>query len=158
MIILKHIYISGALMATKDLNNARKLYEFAESICLEKGHIAYVPHKHTDPELNTKVNPLEVFDIDSHKIITARGIIAFANEPSFGVGLEIMLAVQNNIPVLCLHQNHIKISRYLRGFLMKHNYDDAVLYQDETDLAQKISTWLIETYGNISASKTASNF
>ena len=43
-------YISGALMASKNLNEATKEYEDIAALLEENGHDAYLPHKNTHPE------------------------------------------------------------------------------------------------------------
>jgi len=140
------IYISGALFMSKNLGDLRKLYEFAAGECERSGHAAYVPHKHTDPELRADADPRDIYEIDSQKVMTAKGIIAFANEPSFGTGMELMLAAQHNVPVIYFRHSSVQISRYLRGFMMKHGYGDAISYENEADLADKIANWLAATY------------
>ena len=136
------VYISGALFMSRDLASQRELYEFAAGVCERAGYIAYVPHQHTDPELRADADPAEVYAIDSEKVKAAKAIVAFANEPSFGTGMEIMLAVQHKVPVTLFRRADIQISRYLRGFLMAHGYADAQAYTDETDLAAQITGWL----------------
>ena len=136
------IYISGALFMSRDLASQRELYEFAAGVAQLAGHVPYVPHQHTDPELRADADPAEVYAIDNEKVKAAKAIVAFANEPSFGTGMEIMLAVQHNVPVILFRRADIQISRYLRGFLLAHGYYDAQPYADKADLAAQLTGWL----------------
>lgn len=141
-----HIYISGALFMSQKLDDQRALYEFAESVCQSAGHTCYVPHKHTDPELMANADPVDVYTIDIEQVRKARAIIAFANEPSFGTGMEIMAAVQCDVPVMVFRRADIKVSRYLRGFLMRYGYPDVQPYDDENDLRSKVLAWLSASF------------
>lgn len=140
------IYISGALFMSRNLSDMRALYEFAADVCDECGHVPYVPHKHTDPELRADADPVDVYEIDSKKVIAAKAVVAFANEPSFGAGMELMLAVQHKVPVIVFRRSDIQVSRYLRGFMISHGYGDVVPYSDEKDLKAKLLSWLSTTF------------
>ena len=94
------IYISGALMGSSDLSAARELYERVAGMVEGLGQDAYVPHKATDPEGNPTIPPGEVFRTAVDNILASKGVIAFLNEPSLGVGAEIAICIHESIPVL----------------------------------------------------------
>ena len=143
---MKKIYISGALFMSQKLADQRSLYEFAESVCQSAGHVCYVPHKHTDPEFMADASPIDVYTTDIEQVRQASAIIAFANEPSFGTGMEIMAAVQCDVPVIVFHQAGVRVSRYLRGYLLRYGYPDVQAYSDQNDLKNQILAWLGEQF------------
>ena len=93
------IYISRALKGSSDLSAARELYERVAGMVEGLGQDAYVPHKATDPEGNPTIPPGEVFRTDVDNILASKGVIAFLNEPSLGVGTEIAICIHESIPV-----------------------------------------------------------
>ena len=111
------IYISGALKGSSDLSAARELYERVAGMVEGLGQDAYVPHKATDPEGNPTIQPGEVFRTAVDNILASKGVIAFLNEPSLGVGAEIAICIHESIPVLGLCDSAVGPSRFVVGFL-----------------------------------------
>jgi Nucleoside 2-deoxyribosyltransferase len=111
------VYLSGALQASRNLTDARHLYEVAAAMIVSAGHSAYLPHQQTDPELAPRLSSDAVFERDLKQLKSADAIVAFLNEPSFGVGAEIALAGQSNVPILALHRRDGAVSRFLLGYL-----------------------------------------
>ena len=110
------IYISGALKGSSDLSAARELYERVADIVEGLGQDAYVPHKATDPEGNPTIPPGEVFRTDVDNILASKGVIAFLNEPSLGVGTEIAICIHESIPVFGFPaMNPRPLTRFLDG-------------------------------------------
>ncbi|MDX2264341.1 MAG: hypothetical protein NW215_05165 [Hyphomicrobiales bacterium] len=112
------IYISGALHASRNLAAARALYEATAFHIEELGHEAYLPHLKTDPVNNVDVSPQVVYGQDKREILSSDLIVAFLNEPSFGVGAELVLASQRQIPMLALNDHKLTVSRFLVGHLL----------------------------------------
>ena len=113
-----YVYVSGALMGSRDLMTARQNYEFAAECIEDIGHRAYVPHLHTDPVLDPSKTPSQVFETDLRQLKQADLIVAFLDEPSLGVGAELALASEAKIPVLGLHRQGATVSRFVTGLLL----------------------------------------
>lgn len=115
------VYVSGALSDVPD--DIRPQYlDFYESIgrMVESvGLTAYVPHQNTDPVRHKHVTPAEVDMIDRTAVTSAVLVIAVADNPSLGVGIEVEMAYHANKPVVLLcHKERIaerRISRLIRG-------------------------------------------
>src|ERR1051326_3406756 len=110
-------YISGALQAAKDLTVARAKYEAAGAAIQQLGFEAYLPHRETDPQLNSNAPPSEVFQRDIEQLLKCDVVIAFLDEPSLGVGAEIATALSRGIKVIALLEEHSSTSRFVEGYL-----------------------------------------
>lgn len=133
------VYVSGALSDVE--SSVRQEYlDFYESIgrMVESlGLIAYVPHLHTDPVRHKHVTPKEVDMIDRTAVTSAILMIAVADNPSLGVGIEVEMAYHANKSVVLLcRKEHIeerRISRLIRGNpsviheIIYANRDDALV-------------------------------
>lgn len=110
-------YISGALMASKNLNEATKEYEDIAALLEENGHDAYLPHKNTHPAKSQNLQAHEVFGCDYSEIEKADAVLAFANEPSLGVGAEVALALNLEKTVIVAFRTDTPVSRFLTGLV-----------------------------------------
>ena len=63
------------------------------------------------------------------------------NEPSFGVGAELVLAAEASVPILALHQVERTVSRFMIGYLGLAGATVSS-YVDEGDLEDCVSTFL----------------
>ncbi len=135
------VYISGALQASRDLAGARALYEAAATAVARAGHEPYLPHQHTDPVAAAGLNPAAVFRRDMQFLRDSDAVVAFLNEPSLGVGAEMVLACEAGIPVLALHRFDIGVSRFVIGYL---DYQGATVasYHDLGEMETAVSTFL----------------
>lgn len=111
------VYISGALQASRDLGAARARYELAAAAATRAGHIPYLPHLHTDPERAAGLSAEVVFARDRDELYRADTVIAFVDEPSLGVGAELVLAGESGTAILVLHHSGVTVSRFLLGYL-----------------------------------------
>jgi hypothetical protein len=59
--------------------------------------------------------PKDVFDNDLGHVRACDAMIAFVDEPSIGLGMEIMEAIHHEKPLLCLHRPEHTITRMLIG-------------------------------------------
>ncbi len=115
------VYISGALSDLPE--NAREKYlTFYEAIgrAVESiGLTPYLPHQNTDPVRHKNVTPAEVDMIDRTAVTSAVLVVAVADNPSLGVGIEVEMAYHAAKPVMLLcHKERIeqrRISRLIRG-------------------------------------------
>ena len=104
----KNVYIACSMIkaAQLDFSLLDILVEFAES----QGYNPFVPGKMED------ATSKEVFERDMNWLKQSAGIIADVNEPSHGVGMEIMYALQNDMPVICLlNEKNRPLSRMVEG-------------------------------------------
>lgn len=112
------VYISGALKASRDLAAARKLYEHAATSVRRDGVEPYLPHATTDPEKEADLSPLSVYHTDVTALRSCQAVIAFLDEPSLGVGAELAICAQDDIPVLGLCRSPERLSRFAIGCLL----------------------------------------
>lgn len=61
------------------------------------------------------VNISDFYLADMNNVRGCDGMIALADEPSTGLGMEICEAVWHNKPLLCLHEKQVTVSRLLVG-------------------------------------------
>ncbi len=125
-------YISGALSAVKDLEQARLLYEDLGRVCERHGYETYVPHLHGDPVKNANLTPQEIFHMDWDQVASVDLIVVDITRPSTGVGAElgmILAGGTSNIVALC--KKDIKPSRFIVGMLEHFEFP---LYYYETEL------------------------
>jgi hypothetical protein len=107
------VYVSGALTNVRE--EQRQKYEEVELLCEELHLLAYVPHRHTDPVLHYNVSPQEVYRTDYERVIDSNLVISFADPPSLGVGMELMIAAFHHIDVILIYPENVKVSRMARG-------------------------------------------
>lgn len=115
------VYVSGALSDVP--SDIRPQYiEFYESIgrLVESlGLTAYVPHQNTDPVRHKDVTPKQVDLIDRTAVTSAMLVVAVADNPSLGVGIEVEMAFHSSKPVVLLSERgrleQRRISRLIRG-------------------------------------------
>ena len=132
------VYISGALSDVPDAVRPSYL-EFYEAIGRTAeafGLTPYVPHKNTDPVRHKNVTPKQVDQIDRTAVTSAILIIAVADNPSLGVGIEVEMAYHGAKPVVLVCQRERleqrRISRLIRGNpsvigeIVYEGFDDAL--------------------------------
>jgi nucleoside 2-deoxyribosyltransferase len=87
----------------------------------------------TDPEI--------IFDRDMEMLEEADFIVADVNEPSHGVGMEIMYAYEHGMPVICvMHKNNRPFSRLGDG--SPHLF--VIEYESKEDLDSKLRNIKLE--------------
>lgn len=117
----KLVYISGALSDVSESIRPQYL-DFYESIgrMVESiGLTPYLPHQNTDPVRHKDVTPKQVDMIDRMAVTSAMLVVAVADNPSLGVGIEVEMAYHAQKPVVLIcHRDRIaerRISRLIRG-------------------------------------------
>jgi len=128
------IYVSGALMAAANLDEARSKYEECASVLRNAGYAPYLPHRSTDPELMAEIAGVDVFDRDAKELMTSDAVVAFLDEPSLGVGAELAMCVAQGIPVVALMRPEARVSRFVFGMLESSDAVMVVTYRDMAEL------------------------
>lgn len=136
------IYISGALHASKDLEDARDLYDTAAQIVERLGASAFLPHKQTDPVWAAKISSDDVFKRDVRAIQECDAVVAFLNEPSHGVGAEVAMCLSWEKPLLPLLHASKTCSRFLDG-LMKSHECHLSRYRTTVDLEETLRRFVL---------------
>lgn len=108
-------YVSGALTALEDGARMRLFYELLAEVVEAAGLRAYLPHRVSDPVAAPHLEPRAVYDIDRAHVTGARVLVAYAGIPSFGVGIEVELAREHNVPVVIVVERDRTVSRLLLG-------------------------------------------
>ena len=116
---MKFLYICGPLtelpLETQQL--IKSFYSVLADLCeKETGQRAFVPHEYFDPIKHSTFSPKEV-DMEERKQICAKTslLIVVAIAPSWGGGIEVEMANNNDIPIVILAEQGKKISRLLLG-------------------------------------------
>ena len=139
-------YVSGAL---SDLPAAvREQYlEFYVAIgeLLERhGLIPYVPHLHTDPVKHKDVTPEQVDEIDRVAVTSSILVVAVADYPTSGGGIEVEMSYHANKPVVLLCQRDRlaarRISRMIRG---NPGVVEEIVYTDQPDALARLDEYLL---------------
>jgi len=93
------------------------IYEIIVAALIKDGHSIPTAHLSQQDvlELETILNPVEVYARDTGWIESCDALIAEVSTPSHGVGYEIAFALQLGKPVLCIYQEGRQISKMLTG-------------------------------------------
>lgn len=117
----KSVYIAGPLtdMPADKRAMMRKFYESLGDVCREFGLNPYLPHRHSDPELQAHMTPQRVDQVDRLGVTSSYLVIAYVGVPSIGVGIEVEMANHANKPVVIMaEQTKLvgrRITRLVRG-------------------------------------------
>jgi nucleoside 2-deoxyribosyltransferase len=136
-----YVYVSGPLQSADDLAAARRLYERIACVCQELGWDTYLPHQQTDPIAHADVPPASVFKRDYYRVRHAALIIAHVGPPSSGVGAELGIALENDIPVIGVCHVDERPSRFITGMLDSVNLP-MVVFDSVADCAAKLAETL----------------
>lgn len=115
------VYISGALSDVPEGIRQEYLdfYEAIGRMVESVGLVPYVPHQNTDPVRHKDVTPPQVDLIDRTAVTSAILVVAVADNPSLGVGIEVEMAYHASKPVVLLCRKERvdarRISRLIRG-------------------------------------------
>ena len=129
-------------MGSSNLYASKDLYNYIASISLDAGIEPYVPHKNTDPRKDSDVSPNEVFNIDLSNMLNSEIIISYIGCPSLGVGAELAISIQNNLPIIGLYKDTDKVSRFVLGMLENYRNATIISYSNRKDLESKLLTRL----------------
>lgn len=106
------IYFSAALVNVDD-NSLKKYEKFAQYLIKNDIEI-YLPHINTGSP-RKKIDPAYVYKRNILAVLESDCVIADVSYPSHGVGIEIAIASQNNIPILYICKRGINLSRMILG-------------------------------------------
>ena len=115
------VYVSGALSDVPADIRPRyiEFYETIGRLVESLGLVPYVPHLNTDPIRHKHVTPKDVDLIDRTAVTSAVLVVAVADNPSLGVGIEVEMANHAAKPVVLLCKRELldqrRISRLIRG-------------------------------------------
>ena len=85
----------------------------------------------------TGEEPREFYDRTKDEITECDLFVAEVTSPSHGVGMELEMAVNNNIPVIALAKEDQDISIMVEGLPM---VEKVLRYEDESDLGKKLES------------------
>ena len=111
----KKVYISGALTGVNRPTSLKEFYESIGKLCEGFNMNPYVPHLNSDPVAHPDLSPKDVYEIDTREVSESDLVIAYVGVPSLGVGSEIEIARENEVPVILLYEKDERISRMIRG-------------------------------------------
>jgi hypothetical protein len=119
----KIAYVCGPLteLKTEEKTRVKSFYQRIGDACGEiTGLRAFVPHEHFDPIKHAHFTPQQVDETERNQVCNKTSVlIVVAIAPSWGGGIEVEMANQNNVPVILLCEREKlqarQISRLLRG-------------------------------------------
>ena len=129
-------------MGARDLEQVKVLYNFVATVCLKNGYSPYLPHLHTDPVKNRESSDIEVFSKDYAEMISSSVVLSYIGEPSLGVGAELSICVNQNIPVISFFERQSSVSRFLKGMLQSAGNTKQIEFDDFTGLEDELSSIL----------------
>lgn len=133
-------YISCSL--THAAMERRALYEQVAHGIELSNITAYIPHKHSDPlRPETVWEPPVVYQNDRAAVQGSHLLVAFLDEPSLGVGMELQIAAYHGIPTIAVAREDARVSRMALGM---PEIRALVRYHDMPDLLRQLSLALHE--------------
>jgi hypothetical protein len=110
-------YIAGALtnLNGDEADQIKAMYEQIGQLCSEMGLKPYIPHQHTDPIRHALITPREVYLTDRDRVARSAVVIALADRPSLGVGIELEVAACHGVEVILLYRLGVPVSRMALG-------------------------------------------
>jgi len=139
------VYVSGALSdVSADIRPQYiEFYEAIGRMVTSIGLTPYVPHQNTDPVRHKDVTPAEVDMIDRTAVTSSILVVAVADNPSLGVGIEVEMAYHARKPVVLLcHCDRIaerRISRLIRG---NPSVIHEIIYGDRDGAITELETFI----------------
>lgn len=104
----RQIYISGALT----IGGWRGFYAALGNAIDDEGFVGYVPHQHNhEPE---KQKPGGFYRVDKQEVQNSDFLLAYVGAPSLGVGSELEMAVQADVPIIMIWQKGDKVSKFTK--------------------------------------------
>ena len=127
------IYIACSMIKSKKIDFS--LLEFLIDFSEEQDYHPFVPGKMDD------ASPKEIYERDIRMLSQSKIILADVNEPSHGVGMEIMYGIKHHIPAICLiMKKNRPLSRMVEG-----SPNTLILeYETEQELKEKMKKIKIE--------------
>lgn len=141
------VYMSGALTGLSPdqmMYATREIYERVFDCCSSLGLKCYLPHKsETTPNKGTTHS--KVWKTDKTKIIQCSVMVAYLGIPSFGVGSEIEMAHEGDVPIvlLCEKSRQESLSRLVLG---NPAVVDIFLFDDPQEFESDLKRQLIAIF------------
>lgn len=108
------VYFAGAIMGGR-----QNLPIYQHIVARLQAAGCLVPSEHVaDPAVlahETACSPREVYERDMAWIKECDAMVAEVSTPSLGVGYEVACALQRGLPVLCLYQRELSVSKMITG-------------------------------------------
>lgn len=147
--VKKTPYVCGPLteLPLEEQAYVKSFFEGIADTCRDVlGTRAFVPHEHYDPIKHAKYTPFDVDKAERHQVCNLTSIlIVLAIAPSWGGGIEVEMANQNNIPVIILCDKekleNRKISRLLRG---NPAVKDIISFTEKDEGLKKLQSVLVK--------------
>lgn len=114
---IKSVYIAGSMtnLTAEERQWQYRLYECLGVACHSISCDPYIPHIHTDPEMNPDAPASEVFRIGDERARQSDVTVAEVTHPSLGAGGEIVAAHQAGKKVILLSKKGTTVSRFVLG-------------------------------------------
>lgn len=108
-------YYAASAITQIEHDNLKRFHQEVANLLGRVNVHAYLPWLHTDPVKFPHFTPREVYVRNAERIQQSDFVLAYLGEPSLGVGVEIELARQHNVPVIGFASTGAKISRMALG-------------------------------------------
>ncbi|UCD43456.1 MAG: nucleoside 2-deoxyribosyltransferase [Chloroflexota bacterium] len=117
-------------------------YKIIVDTLLADGHEVPTAHLSSSDvmSLEDSADPVDVYERDMAWIESCHALVAEVSTPSHGVGYEISSALTKGKPVLCLHNEGLRVSKMLTG-----NIDSKILvrsYRNKDDIPHLLKEFL----------------
>lgn len=147
--------MSGALtgLGDDDLRYANSLYDRVQALCERLGIDCYLPGKSaTTPSKGIPHH--KVWKIDYEKVSGSSAVIAYVGLPSTGVGAEIEMARQAEVPIilLCEEDRQEGVSRLVLG---NPRVKDIIPFATLDEMETKLQPILVEVISEVNLDKAA---
>lgn len=147
--------MSGALtgLGYDDLRYASNLYDRVQALCERLGIDCYLPGKSvTTPSKGIPHH--KVWKIDYEKVSGSSAVIAYVGLPSTGVGAEIEMARQAEVPIIlvCEEDRQEAVSRLVLG---NPRVKDIVPFATVDEMEAKLQPILLEVISEVNLDKAA---
>ena len=147
-VVTKIPYICGPLteLSSDEQKSVKLFYQHIADVCEKNlGIRAFVPHEHYDPIKHASFTPQDVDKAERYQVCKLTSLLIVVTvAPSWGGGIEVEMANQNQVPVIILCEKekleNRKISRLLRGNPAVTNI---LTYSSEKEALKKIETVLL---------------
>ncbi len=110
-----NVYISGPLTGTSDAPNLKTFYEQLGRVCSRAGSNPIIPHLVSDPVVHADLSPQSVYALDRSGVVSSDLVIAYVGLPAIGVGQEVEIACQHDVPVCLVYEKGRVVTRMVRG-------------------------------------------
>lgn len=104
----RRFYISGTLTH----GERKELYVKLGAAIDDAGLVGYVPHLHNNEA--EKQKPGGFYRVDKQMVQSSAYVLAYVGAPSLGVGSELEMAVQADVPIIMIWQKGDKVSKFTK--------------------------------------------